>query len=501
MKRFTHTVLILAGILLGPQASGADARTWTDDSGSFAVEAEFVDAADGKVRLRKTGGQIISVALGRLSVADREFVRQWLARQSPRPGAADALVEFLTGAKSRGQITARDDGYITMKITVGGRTFSRKYPLDRIHAVTIDGRREVLNAADATDSPRHAAAEPLVFRHGPSGDHRRTRARVDALINEVGRSSPDWWDSVPLDFPKTLDLSWPQRPPPPWNPQKNVGQYMWDVINPNPGKWKSGLRFMHHLLSLHQADPQKRAKAMNSLARMYQLLLEDYARAAFWWRNAGAERDLRSPRGINLATCYWKLGNKQMAAELLSHFNYFPSIKLWADMGETDRALQLAEAGARGGYPDLAYLYAGDACRIAGRYQAALTYFQKVLDVPARGQAEKRIQRNQQRARANIEGIRLFEMLDLRRVADGTYRAESAGYAGQIQVEVTVRAGRIESLEVTRHKEKQFYSAITDTPQKIIQKQGVKGVDAVTSATMTSEAIINATAKALAGGM
>jgi len=29
----------------------------------------------------------------------------------------------------------------------------------------------------------------------------------------------------------------------------------------------------------------------------------------------------------------------------------------------------------------------------------------------------------------------------------------------------------------------------------------VKGVDAVTCATMTSEAIINATAKALAGGM
>jgi uncharacterized protein with FMN-binding domain len=41
---------------------------------------------------------------------------------------------------------------------------------------------------------------------------------------------------------------------------------------------------------------------------------------------------------------------------------------------------------------------------------------------------------------------------------------------------------------------------MTDTPQKILAKQGVRGVDATSAATITSEAIINATAKALAGG-
>ncbi|MHC4353293.1 MAG: FMN-binding protein [Planctomycetota bacterium] len=54
---------------------------------------------------------------------------------------------------------------------------------------------------------------------------------------------------------------------------------------------------------------------------------------------------------------------------------------------------------------------------------------------------------------------------------------------------------------MTKHKERQFYSAFTDTPNQIIARQSVKGVDAVTGATMTSEAIINAAAKALAGGM
>jgi uncharacterized protein with FMN-binding domain len=65
-------------------------------------------------------------------------------------------------------------------------------------------------------------------------------------------------------------------------------------------------------------------------------------------------------------------------------------------------------------------------------------------------------------------------------------------------VEVTVRGGRITAVEVLQHQEKQFYSALTDTPEKILRAQGVQGVDATSSATITSEAIINATAKALA---
>jgi uncharacterized protein with FMN-binding domain len=37
-----------------------------------------------------------------------------------------------------------------------------------------------------------------------------------------------------------------------------------------------------------------------------------------------------------------------------------------------------------------------------------------------------------------------------------------------------------------------------DVPEQIIAKQGVKGVDATSRATITGNAIINATAKALA---
>ena len=99
--------------------------------------------------------------------------------------------------------------------------------------------------------------------------------------------------------------------------------------------------------------------------------------------------------------------------------------------------------------------------------------------------------------RANIEGIKLYDSLDLSKVPDGTYTGSELGFVGDIVVEVTVAEGRITSVKVTRHQEKQCYSAMEDMPARIIEAQGFSGVDAVTGATITSDAILNAAAKAL----
>jgi len=185
-----------------------------------------------------------------------------------------------------------------------------------------------------------------------------------------------------------------------------------------------------------------------------------------------------------------------MAVELLGRLpTRYESIKLWADLGEVDKALRIAESLAEGRSPDEAYLYAGDACRLAGRFPEALQYYRKVLAVPP----TERTERNQKRARASVEAIELFELSDVSRIPDGTYRASSLGYEAPIAVEVVVRDRRLAAVRVASHREKQFYSALSDTPAKILAKQGVKGVDATSGATITSEAILNATAKALAG--
>jgi uncharacterized protein with FMN-binding domain len=234
---------------------------------------------------------------------------------------------------------------------------------------------------------------------------------------------------------------------------------------------------------------------------MYHNLHEDYGRAAFWYRAAGVERDPGefSRSAPTLAGCYWKLGYKAEALKLIakSPMN-FDQVKLLADMGETDKALQIA-TGAIKDYPEFAYLYAGDACRMAGRYREALGYYQKLADLPAPNPPNGRLVKNQGRARANIAAIKAFELFDLSKIADGTYKSASLGYEGPVEVTVTVANGKIGGVKVSNHREKQYYSSIADTPRKIIAKQTVRGIDTTAAATITSEAIVNATAKALAG--
>jgi len=406
------------------------------------------------------------------------------------PVLADG-VEFTDGRAIDGKITARTNQSVTITVKVGDREYPRSFPLDQVRAITVDGKREVIGSGSDVTS------------NEPASGARKTREDVEALIDKLGRTPPDWWDSVPLNHSRGLDLAWSLPPRGVWNNQRYVDQYVWDIINPNPNKWREGVRLMHHLLSVNQDRTETRKRVMVELGRMYHDLLQDYARAAFWWKKADVDRTERvSINAVHLAECYAKLGCKEMAIELLGDIRpHFAMIKAWADMGEIDRALRLAEANTRGAYADIAYIYAGDACRVAGQHEKALEYYDKLLALSADGQGWRRIQQNQARARDNAEGIRLFEMLELSRVPDGTYRANCIGFKGEVHVEVGVKSSRIVSVRVTRHQEKQFYSALTDTPRKIIAKQGVKGVDATSGATITSEAIINATAKALAGAM
>lgn len=332
----------------------------------------------------------------------------------------------------------------------------------------------------------------------------RTRAEVEALIKEVGSTSPEWWNSVEPTYPATLDLDWPLKPVGQWNARRNVGQYLWDIINPNPSKWKEGVKLVHMLMIRHKDDPAKLNRSMNTLGRMFHDLLEDWARAAFWWRMSAARGGQYNPLG--LAHCYWKLGCREMAVEILAQYpadytRHGAIIKLWAEMGEFDKAIKLAEQKARNGMPDVGYLTAGDTCRLEGDFEKALSYYEKAAVARNTSGREGDFKRNIERARANVQAIKCFDALDISRIPDGSYQASSIAYAGPLSVSVAVKSGRIESVKITKHKERQFYSALTDTPDQIIAKQSVKGVDAVTGATMTSEAIINATAKALAKGM
>ena len=88
-------------------------------------------------------------------------------------------------------------------------------------------------------------------------------------------------------------------------------------------------------------------------------------------------------------------------------------------------------------------------------------------------------------------------------VADGTYTASKPGIHGDVTVETTFEDGRITSVVVTEEEETPEIGgiAITDIPAAIVENNSYN-VDAITGATITSDAIKEAVADAItqAGG-
>ncbi len=421
-------------------------------------------------------------------------------------------LELLNGQRIRGVVVEETEAAVTMRVSSGDGAAQMRFATSKVHAITVGGKRRVLNEKPASAGPRTSpkAEDNSGTAQATTGRVARSRADVQELIKQAGATPPDWFEATPLEYPPTLDLSWPERPQGPWDPAKNVGQYLWSTINENPSRWKSGIRFLHHLLTVHKDNPGPLCRTLEALGSSYFNLMQDWARAAFWWEKLEQRKPLSVFNTVRLAECYWRLGSKQMAVEKLREVDRYVSgsiVKLWADMGEVDKALKLAhdmtqeDVKTDAGWVAEGHLLMGDTYRLHGRFREAIAAYQKVLAVPAVGKQKGRVERNQRRAQANIDAIKLSDALDIKRVPDGTYRASSIAYAGPLEVAVTVAAGRIEAVKVTRTEDKQYYASLAAIPKQIVDKQSVKGIDAVTCATITSEAIVNATAKALAGAM
>lgn len=93
-----------------------------------------------------------------------------------------------------------------------------------------------------------------------------------------------------------------------------------------------------------------------------------------------------------------------------------------------------------------------------------------------------------------------LDLLSIRSLADATlrdgrYTTTALGYAGDMDIAVTVRKGRIADIRV-KHQEKIDQGACHIIPQRIIEKQSLQ-VDAISGATVTTSAIIDGTLQCL----
>ncbi|WPH00561.1 Hypothetical protein R9X50_00339100 [Acrodontium crateriforme] len=89
--------------------NSARVRTWTDRTGTFKVEAEFIGLREGKIHLHKMNGVKIAVPVSKMAVEDLEYVER-------ATGASLDEDKPLSDIKRRSNIKPKDNG---KKSTVG----------------------------------------------------------------------------------------------------------------------------------------------------------------------------------------------------------------------------------------------------------------------------------------------------------------------------------------------------------------------------------------------
>lgn len=314
--------------------------------------------------------------------------------------------------------------------------------------------------------------------------------QVDSLIKKEGSTKPEWLDKVKLKYPKTLDLTFTKKSKK-WEPNKITGTYFWAKIRLKPQFYKEGIKLLYHLIEVNKGRPA-------SLEQCYQHMAFIYAHMKDWPRAAYFAQKQKRKDYLLLAECYFKMGCKPMALKLLSKYRSDSSrqgtiIKLLADIGEYNRAEKLAIQKAKR-TPDIAYLMAGYAFRNAGDLEKAATYYKKASEAKRGG---RDIKRNKTRGKQSFQATEKLKNYDLSKISDGKYKGSANGYRGYMEVEVEVKKGKIVKIKIIKTRDDRPLNAYEEVPEAIIEKQGITGVDAITSATISSEALMNAVANAL----
>ena len=186
-------------------------------------------------------------------------------------------------------------------------------------------------------------------------------------------------------------------------------------------------------------------------------------------------------------------------------FDYSALASLYAQYGEHQRALDTlndamqrlpdppwrinAEANIHDKLGD-AYAAKGDVEKATEHYREAIRLF------PTSNQPYGRhlLHRNAAKVQAKLDLLGI-KTLDITQLKDGVYRGTSLGYAKDINATVTLRGGKITDIQL-RHEEKIEQGACKSVPRQIIERQSLQ-VDAVTGATVTVQAIVEATYRAL----
>jgi len=290
------------------------------------------------------------------------------------------------------------------------------------------------------------------------------RAGEGGLAEAVAKLKlpPAWFDDVKVDFDTN-------------RPLKDAMPVIQNLLDAGGEKAKQGVK----LLYIYGEEKKQRGDGYP-----FFLLLggEDIWAAKLFLDTVAKYPEGHTEMYVNLASLYVKYDEPQKALELLTTALAKPPRAPWDVLHRAKINDKLGDVHAGLGNTENA----------TEHYRAAIGLFPKVMVQNIRPFA----QRYARKTESKLELLTRKE-LDFSKLADGVYRGSSIGYGGPIQLDVTVKGGRITDIKV-EHKERIDQGASKIGPRQIIERQALK-VDAISGATVTVQAVVEAAYRALTG--
>jgi len=275
--------------------------------------------------------------------------------------------------------------------------------------------------------------------------------------------------------------------PPPWIETTTIN---YDTDKP----WKEARQEIRRLLSLNQPDTHRQAMKLTWIYLQKDDINDGHEYPMYTFM--GGEK-LWAVKAAN-----WYINKPDSNAPILS-FLYLASI--YSQYGEYDRALQtltlaltklpegptkiMRQADVHDAFGDV-LAAKGDLQSAKQNYESAVRLYPTAKPKYGRHLLPRRAKKVQ--SKLDLLNYRPLKDASLK---DGQYREKALGYSGDINLTVIVKGGRVTDIK-TSHKEKIDQGACISVPQNIIEKQSLK-VDSVSGATVTKDAIVSGTYRAL----
>jgi len=276
--------------------------------------------------------------------------------------------------------------------------------------------------------------------------------------------------------------------PPEWFATTPVN---WDTNRP----WKDARLEIRRLLGLDENAVRQAVKLTWNYAQkgdignghelpMYLFMSGNYAWAIQEFPKHLANVTEVGPTHIYqcFASCYAHFGEYGKALEVLDRASKDLPPEPWRINSQANVANQLGDLYVEMGQIDKAKAAYAEAMRL---YPTSRQPYGRHL-----------LQRYVAKVKTKLD-LLMFDSLASAKLKDGKYTGRALGYADtkDMQVAVTIKQGKITDIQLA-HQEKIDLNATKIIPQQIISKQSLK-VDAITGATVTSQAIVEGAYQAL----